>query len=145
MLRQNLCHSKMSVHMSTAIIAVLVLRTALLTLHLVSSPHAVDSHTGHLVHLHEHHAVDDHKTSEYESFEEQSRSHIQAKSHSCCDHGIHNCPYSHFLHQPSSQTLNLVGENENFPPSQQINLFDEDISFVRENLYLLAPMNPPPV
>jgi len=127
---------------SAVTILALVLRTVLLTLHFVSLPHAVDPNTGHLVHLHQHSSEENCKHAHAEARSEPG---IHINYHSCGDSGIHNCPYNHFLHQPSNQNLSHVGVIEHLLPSQATDLPNVGLPFIRENLHLLAPMNSPPV
>ncbi len=142
MQKRSLYYSKLSTYLSTAAMAALVLRTLLLTLHFISLPHAIDPHTGHFVHLHNHASEELHQ---YEPPTARSKPGIQANSHSCCDSCAHDCPYNHFLHQPSSQNLNLVDNIWILPPSAETSLPYGLSLFIRDDLHLLAPMNSPPV
>ncbi len=131
----------MSTYLSTAAVLAMVLRTTLLTLHFVSLPHALDPHTGHFVHLHEH---ADEESGRHEPPEARPEPGIWTASHSCLDSGVHDCPYNHFLHQPSSQSLCQTGALGILPPFLEPGLPDGFPPFIREDLHLLAPMNSPP-
>ena len=127
-----------------AVIASLVLRPLFLSLHLVSLPHAIDPHSGQLIHLHEHrHGEVDSRP--HAPFEPGTGLRAGAAHDPGCDGGPHECPYNHSLHQPSHRALAIFSAVGQLRVCMEQLCPGDKSPFIQQDIHLLAPMNSPPV